>query len=130
MEGKKEIYVDPQYFPQDPQALPPEYDDDEGVDYAIPNEDMSNEILNDIGIANYENVDKVLDQPEMTNQKTKAYLNKIIKDATFKKNQLKGFKANVTKEYKKGNISEAERQEKNQRIDNAKSYFKSIHIAL
>ena len=119
LEGKKDIYVDPQYFPQDPQELPPEYHDDEGVDYVIPDEDMSNEILNDIGIPNYENVDMVLDQPEMTNQKTKAYLKKIIKDATFKKNQLKGFKANITKEYNKGNISEAERQEKNQRIYNA-----------
>ena len=57
----------------------------------------------------------------MTNQKkTKAYLNKIIKDATFKRNQLRGFKANVTKEYNKGKISEAERQEKNKRIDNAR----------
>ena len=118
LEGKKEIYVDLQYFPQDPQELPPEYD--EGVDYAIPVEDVSNKILNDIGITNYENVDNVLNQLEMTNQKTKAYLKNIIKDATFKKDQLKGFKANVTKEYKKGNISEAERQEKNQRIDNAK----------
>ena len=120
LEGKKEIYVNPQYFPQDPQELPPEYDDDEGVDYAIPDEDMSNEILNDIGIPNYENVEKVLNQPEMTNQKTKAYLNKIIKDATLKKNQLKGFKGNVTKEYNSGVISKAERQMKNKRIDNAR----------
>ena len=62
----------------------------------IPDEDINNEILNDIGITNYENVDKVLNQPEMTNQKTIAYLKKIIKDAKFKRNQLKGFKANVT----------------------------------
>ena len=40
MEGEKKIYVDPQYFPQDPQELPPEYDDDEEVDYAIDDEDM------------------------------------------------------------------------------------------
>ena len=120
LEGKKEIYVDPKYFPEDPKELPPEYDDDEGVDYEIPDEDINNEILNDIGITNYENVDKVLNQPEMTNQKTKAYLGKIIKDAKFKRNQLKGFKANVTKEYKMGYISEAERQEKNKRIDNAR----------
>ena len=32
LEGKKEIYVDPKYFPEDPKELPPEYDDDEGVD--------------------------------------------------------------------------------------------------
>ena len=110
MEGKKEIYVDPKYFPGDHQELPPEYYDDEGVDYTITDEDMSNKILDDIGIANYENVDKVLNQPEMTNQKTIAYLGKIIKAAKFKSNQLKGFKANVTKQYNKGNISEAERK--------------------
>ena len=33
MEGKKEIHVDPQYFPQKPDDLPPEYDDDEEIDY-------------------------------------------------------------------------------------------------
>ena len=79
LEGKKEIYVDPQYFPQDPQELPPEYDDDEEVDYTIDDEDMTNEILYDVGIPNYENVEKVLNQPEMTNKKTKAYLGKIYK---------------------------------------------------
>ena len=33
---------------------------------------------------------------------------------------LKGFKANVTKKYNEGYISEAERQDKNLRIDNAR----------
>ena len=93
----KEIYVDPQYFPQDPQELPPEYDDDEGVDYAIADEDMTNDILDDIGIPNYENVDKILNQSIMNPKKTKGYLNKIIKNAKYKRSQLNGFKANVTK---------------------------------
>ena len=100
LEGK-EIYVDSQYFPQDPQELPPEYDDDEGVDYAIADEDMTNDILDDIGIPNYENVDKVLNQSAMNPQKTKAYLNKILKEAVFKRSQLNGFKANVTKKIQK-----------------------------
>ena len=131
LDGKKEIYVDPQYLsqdpqediyvdPQDPQELPPEYDDDEEVDYALDDEDMTNEILKDIGIPDYENVELVLNQPEMTDKKTKSYLNKIIKDASFKKKQLSGFKANVTKQYNQGVISEADRQEKNQRINNAR----------
>ena len=42
----------------------------------------------------------------MTNQKTKTYLNKIIKDAKFKRNQLRGFKTNFIKKYDKGEISE------------------------
>ena len=119
LEGK-EIYVDPQYFPQDPQELPPEYDDDEEVDYAIADEDMSKEILNDIGIPNYENVDKILNQQEMNPTKTEAYLKKVIKDAKFKRNQLNGFKANVTKQYNSGKISEADRQMQNKRIDDAR----------
>ena len=95
---EKEIYVDPQYFP-DPEELPPEYDEDEdeGVDYTMDDEDVSKEILNDIGIPDYENVEMVLNQQQMTPQKTKKYLGKIIKDAKFRKNQLKGNKANVTK---------------------------------
>ena len=97
MEGKKEIYVDPQYFPN-PQELPPEqelspeYDDNNEVEYALADEDSTKETLEDIGIPDYENVEMILNQPEMTDKKTKAYLTKIIKDATFKRKQLSGFK--------------------------------------
>ena len=120
LEGKKEIYVDPQYLSENPQELPPEYDDDEEVDYAIDDEDLIKGTLEDIGIPNYENVELMLNQQEMTPQKTKAYLNKIINNANFKRKQLRGFKANVTKQYKSGNLSEAERQMQNKRIDNAR----------
>ena len=61
----------------------------------------------------------VLNQAQMTDKK-KAYLKKIIKDASFKRQQLRGYKANVTKQYNKGLISEAERQENNKRIENAR----------
>ena len=105
---------------QDPQELPPEYDDDEGVDYALNAEDETSDILKDIGLPDYENVEMVLNQQEMTPKTTKAYLNKIIKDANFKRKQLNGFRANVTKKYKKGEISEADRQVMNKRIYNAR----------
>ena len=108
MEGMKEIYVDPQYFPQELDDLPPAYDEidyaleDKDIDYALDDEDTSNEILNDVGIVNYENADKILNQSTMTLQKTKKYLNKIIKEAKSKRGQLSGYKANVTKQYNKG----------------------------
>ena len=120
LEGKKEFYVDPQYFPQEPDDLPPEYDDDE-IDYTLDDEDLAKETLDDLGLTNYESVDKVLNQPEMTNKKTKAYLNKILKDAIFKRSQLRGFKANITKQYNSGTISEAEMQMMNKQLENAKS---------
>ena len=137
MEGKKEIYVDPQYLPQDPQELPPKYDDDEEVDYTIDDEDMNNAILDDLGIINYENVDKVLNQPEMTTQKIKIYLKKVIKNAEFKKKQLGGYKSKVTKDYKRGVISEADRQVIYKRLDDARAvlneyikYHKTKHETL
>ena len=76
LEGKKEIYVDPQYLPQEPQKMPPEYDKDEVPDYEIADEGMANKTLDDIGVANYDEVGMRLNQPEMTPQKNKAYLNK------------------------------------------------------
>ena len=56
LEGKKQISVDPQYFPQEPQELPPEYDNAE-FDYGLDDEDMENEILNDLGLQNYDSID-------------------------------------------------------------------------
>ena len=112
----------PQELPpeQYAQELPPEYDDDEEVDYAIDDEDLIKGTLEDIGISNYEQIETILDQPEMTDKKKRLFINKIIKNAKFKRKQLSGFKANVTKQYKSGNLSEAERQMKNKRIDNAR----------
>ena len=73
LSGNKEIYVDPKYFTQEPQELPPEYDDDNEVEYALEDEYMNNEILNDLGLQNYDSVDNVLNQPGMTQQKNRKY---------------------------------------------------------
>ena len=73
IEGKKEIDVDPQYL-QELDDLPPEYDVDEEVDYAINDDDLKRETLNNFGLENYETVDMVINQPEMTPTKTKNYL--------------------------------------------------------
>ena len=119
LEGKKEIYVDPQYFPEEPE-LPPEYDEDEEIDYALDDEDMDNEILGDLGITDYENVEMRLNLPEMTPKKTKTYLKKIINAAKTKRNQLKGYKGFISKQFKSGSISEAVKQQEYKRIDNAR----------
>ena len=97
LKGEKEIYVDPQYFPQKPDDLPPEYD--EGVDYAIADEDLIKETLNDLDIPNYESVDMIINQPEMTTQKTKSYLNKIMKKSVETRLKINAHKADVTKKY-------------------------------
>jgi len=87
-------------------------------------EDIINETLDDIGVANYDNVEKILNQPEMTPQKNKAFIETIIKNAKFKKSQLKGFKANVTKQFKSGKMSQSEAQTNYKRVDNANVVLK------
>ena len=121
LEGKKQIYVDPQYFPEEPQDMPPKYEEDEEIDYALDEEDSANMILDDLGISNYDDIEKRLNQPEMTQKKIKLYVNKKLKDAEFKRHQLKGYKSQVSQAYNKGKISEAQKTMDYKRIDNARA---------
>ena len=56
----------------------------------------------------------------MTPKKTRSYLNKIISDANFRRNQLKGYKSRVTHAYKKDETGKSERAQENKRIDDAR----------
>ena len=121
LEGKKQIYVDPQYFPEEPQDLPPEYEEDEEIDYALDEEDSANMILDELELSNYDDIEKQLKQPEMTPRKIKRYIDKKLTDANIKRNQLKGRKSQVSQAYNKGKISEAEKTMDYKRIDNARA---------
>ena len=121
LEGKKQIYVDPQYFPEEPQDLPPEYEEDEEIDYALDEEDSANMILDELDLSNYDDIEKQLNQPEMTPRKIKRYIDKKLTDANIKRNQLKGYKSQVSQAYNKGKISEAQKTMDYKRIDNARA---------
>ena len=121
LEGKKQIYVDPQYFPDEPQDLPPEYEEDEEIDYALDEEDSANMILDDLGLSNYDDIEKQLNQPEMTQKRIKRYIDKHLKDAEFKRHQLRGYKSQVSQAYNKGKIGEAQKTMDYKRIDNARA---------
>ena len=121
LEGKKQIYGNPQYFPEEPQDMPPEYEEDEEIDYALDEEDSANMILDELGLSNYDDIEKQLNQPEMTQRKNKKYVNKKLKDAEHKRNQLKGRKTQVLLAYKKGDIGEAQKTLNYKRIDNARA---------
>ena len=121
LEGKKQIYVDPQYFPEEPQDMPPEYEEDEEIDYALDEEDSADMILDDLGLPNYNAIEKQLNQPEMTQKRIKRYVNKQLKDAEFKRHQLKGYKSQVSQAYNKGKIGEAQKTMDYKRIDNARA---------
>ena len=117
LEGKKQIYVDPQYFPEEP----PEYEEDEEIDYALDEEDSANMILDELELSNYDDIEKQLNQPEMTPRKIKRYIDKKLTDANIKRNQLKGYKSQVSQAYNKGKISEAQKTMDYKRIDNARA---------
>ena len=121
LEGKKQIYVDPQYFPEEPQDMPPEYEEDEEIDYALDEEDSANMILDELDLSNYDDIEKQLNQPEMTPLKIKRYIDKKLTDANIKRNQLKGYKSQVSQAYNKGKISEAQKTMDYKRIDNARA---------
>ena len=121
LEGKKQIYVDPQYFPEEPQDLPPEYEEDEEIDYALDEEYSANKILDDLGLSNYDDIEKQLNKPEMPKIQNKPFLKKKLEAANHKRNQLKGYKTNVSKDYNKGKISEAQKTLDYKRIDNARA---------
>ena len=101
--------------------MPPEYEEDEEIDYALDEEDSTNMILDDLGLSNYDDIEKQLNQPEMTSRKKKLYVDKKLESAIKKRHQLKGYKTQVSKAYNKGKMGEAEKTMKYKRIDNARA---------
>ena len=124
LEGKKPIYVDPQYFPEKPKDMPPLYEDDEEIDYTLKEEDSANIILDELDLSNYDDIEKQLERPEMPKSQIKPFLKKKLEKAVYKRNQLKGYKTHVSKEYNKGKIGEAEKSQEYKRIDNARAVLK------
>lgn len=127
-EGKKQIYVDPQYFPEEPLDLPPEYNEVEKIDYTLEEEDNVNYALDDIGLPNYDDVEAQLNRQDMTPTLRKNYLNRnIIKKAKLKLQQLKGHKSQISHAYNIGKINEAEKTLEYNRIDDANAVLKQYY---
>ena len=102
--GKKEMYIDPEYM-HAPEDLPPGYEEEEGPDYALIEEDAVNQALDKLNIPNYDDVELRLKEEDMDNNKRKAYLNKILKNAKDQRSKLTGYSTDVTKKLKSGLIT-------------------------
>ena len=107
--GEKQIYVDPEYM-YEQEDLPPGYEEEEGPDYAIIEEDEINQALDRLNLANYYDIESRLTEEEMDDTKRKAYLNKILKNAKDQRSKLTGYSTSVTKKLNSGSITEAEAQ--------------------
>ena len=82
-------------------------------------EDSANRTLDDLKLSNYDDIEKQLKQPEMTQKNTKRYINKKLDDAEYRRRQLKGYKSQVSHAYNKGRIGQAQKSMDYKRIDNA-----------
>ena len=71
----------------------------------------------DFDLTNYDVLEKTLNEPNITSAKKIHYLNNLLTIATKKTNQLKGYKASFTKKWKKGEITEEQKQWQHQRAD-------------
>ena len=102
--GEKKMYIDPEYM-YAPEDLPPEYEEEEAIE-----EDAINQALDKLNIPNYNDIELRLTENDMDNNKRKAYLNKILKNAKDRRLKLSGYSTSVTKKLKSGSITEAEAQ--------------------
>ena len=135
-QSKKQISAAPPTYEEIIQEVgedPPEYDEDEFPDYGLEAGDeteaeteltqediaeISDPILADLNILSYNTVDAALASSETSATQKKIFLEKsVIPDAIFRRNQLKGYKSSITKQFKKGEISQSFRDKQNTRID-------------
>ena len=93
----------------EPEDLPPEYEE-EVPDYEILEEDAIDQVLDELEISNYEEVELRLQQEDMNDKKRKSYLTKTLKKAKEKRQQLNGYWSDITKKLNSGLITEAEAQ--------------------
>ena len=107
--GEKQMYIDPAFM-YEPEDLPPEYEEEEGPDYNILEEDAINQALDKLNIPNYNDVELRLTEKDMDNKKSKAYLNKILKNAKDQRLKLNGYLSDISKKLKSGLMTEAEAQ--------------------
>ena len=126
--------MDPSYWQMDPGMSPPpayddlsiamepdeslaieapqneeEFDEDEDILEGEKDIEEANEILDNLNLPNYDDVQMRLEQPEMTATKKRNYLKKVVNDADSTRKKLTVEKSNATIKYNAGKISADER---------------------
>ena len=76
-----------------------------------------NKILDGLQLPNYDDVEKRLAQPEMTDTLKREYLQKVIKDADRRRRQVIAMKSDATKKFNIGKITAEQRNFAHNRSD-------------
>ena len=133
-QGKKQIAPKPPKYQMDPSlwqidpgmSPPPAYDDlsiamgpDEPLAIEAPSDEEefegeedqweANKILDHLELPNYDDVGKRLEEPDMTATKQRNYLDKVVKDAKYRRRQVIAMKSHATIKFNKGEIDAAEK---------------------
>ena len=107
---------------------PPEYEEDDSPDYALAPGDETeaesseteeaNKLLGSLNIRSYDTVDATLAYSKLSATQRRNYLEKrVLPEAIYRRNQLKGYKSSFTKKWQKGEITEEQKNWQHQRID-------------
>ena len=108
---------------------PPEYAEDETPDYALKPEDEvesesetvdEDEYLRNMNILSYTTVEATLNSQIMSATQKRNFLSKsVLPDAIHRRDQLKGYKTSWTKKFKRGAITEEQKNIMHERINNS-----------
>ena len=90
-------------FWQIPDEPPPPYEEEEELE-----EMDDNQILNQLDLPNYDDVEKRLAEPEMNYERRQNYLRKVAKDAENRQRQATVIKTHAANAYKRGEITKEE----------------------
>ena len=98
--------MDPSFW-QIPDEPPPPYEEDLEEEEEL--EEMGdNQILDQLDLPNYDDVEKRLAEPEMNYVRRQNYLRKVQKDAETKRKQVAAMKTHAANAFKRGEITREE----------------------
>ena len=97
--------MDPSFW-QIPDEPPPPYEEEEGLE-----EMDDNQLLEQMDLPNFDDVEKRLAEPEMTEERRRNYLRKVQKDAENRQRQAAVIKTHAANAYKRGEITRKEMDE-------------------
>ena len=130
--------MDPSFW-QIPDVPPPDYreifDDDEQPALEAPpeegdeGEDETNKILDQLGLPNFNDVEKRLAQPEMNYERRQKYLQTVLKNAEMKRKIVAAKKMQASNRLQRGEITAEEKKkiyEESERLQGAIRELKNI----
>ena len=106
--------MDPSFW-QIPNEPPPPYPYEEEEEQlaleAPPEEDEANQLLDQLELPNYNDVEKRLAEPEMNYERRQKYLQTVYKNAETRRKQVAAMKTQASNKLKRGEITEERKKQ-------------------